>query len=69
MSAEAVDGGVPAQVKTIEDQGGYRIVHVTLAGKSLRARLPEGSRIPAGSVWLVFPPAWTRLFADGRLVK
>ena len=69
VSAEAVDGGVPAQVKAVEDQGSYRIVHVTLAGKSLRAKLPEGGRIPHDSVWLTFPLEWTRLFADGRLVK
>ena len=69
LSAEAVDGGVPAQVKAVEDQGSYRIVNVTLAGKTLRARLPEGATIPDDGVWLVFPPKWTRLFADGRLVK
>ena len=69
MSPEAVDGGVPAAVKSVEDQGSYRIVNVALAGKNLRARVPEGRRIPENKVWLIFPPEWTRLFADGRLVK
>ncbi len=69
LAAEAVEGGVPAQVKGVEDQGSYRIVNLTLAGKLLRARMPEGGRIPEGRAWLVFPPEWTRLFADGRLVK
>ncbi len=69
LSAEAVDGGVPGNIKTVEDQGSFRIVNVNLAGKTLRARLPEGEPIPADRAWLVFPPEWTRLFADGRLVK
>ena len=60
---------MPANVKTVEDQGSYRIVNVSLAGKTLRARLPEGEPIPDDRAWLVFPPEWTRLFADGRLVK
>jgi len=69
VAAEAVDGSVPARVKSIEDQGSYRIVNVSLAGKTLRARMPEGGHIPEDRAWLVFPPEWTRLFADGRLVK
>ena len=69
LSAEAIEGGVPAKVKAVEDQGSCRIVNVMLAGKTLRARLPEGERIPEEKAWLVFPPEWTRLFADGRLVK
>ena len=69
VSAEAIEGGVPATVKSIEDQGSFRIVNVSLAGKTLRARLPEGGHLPEGQVWLVFPPEWTRLFADGRLVR
>jgi len=65
----AVDGGVPARVRSVEDQGSCRIVNLTLDGKTVRARLPEGGRVPAEQGWLVFPPEWTRLFADGRLVK
>lgn len=69
LSHEAVEGSVPAPIKAVEDQGGYRIVHLTLAGKILRARVQEGEPIPQGQAWLMFPPEWTRLFADGRLVK
>jgi len=69
LAVEAVDGGVPARVKWVEDQGSCRIVNVTLNGKTLRVRVPEGGSIPEGEAWLVFPPEWTRLFADGRLVK
>ena len=64
-----VEGGVPAQVQAVEDQGSYKIVALTLAGKTLRARLPVDKPVPDGKVWLVFPPQWIRLFADGRLIK
>jgi glycerol transport system ATP-binding protein len=69
VSSEAVAGSVPATIKSVEDQGSYRIVNVSLAGKTLRARLPEGGRLPEDQAWLIFPTEWTRLFADGRLVK
>jgi glycerol transport system ATP-binding protein len=63
------DGMVRARVKGVEDLGSYRIVALTLAGQTLKARLPEDKPVPEGEVWLGFPPQWTRLFADGRLVK
>ena len=69
LSTESQDGGIPVGVKTVEDQGSYRIVNIVLAGKTLRVRVPEGGPIPADKAWLTFPPQWTRLFADGRLVK
>ncbi len=69
VCTEAIEGGVPANVKAIEDQGSYRIVIASFGGQILRARLPEGRPTPSDQIWLVFPPQWTRLFADGRLVK
>ena len=69
LSSEPVENGVPAQVQAIEDQGSYKIVALTLAGKTLRARLPQGKPVPDGKVWLVFPPQKIKMFADGRLIK
>jgi glycerol transport system ATP-binding protein len=69
LSPEPAESDVPAQVQAIEDQGSYKIVALTLAGKTLRARLPQGKPVPDGKVWLVFPPQKIKLFADGRLVK
>ncbi|MEA2040248.1 MAG: ABC transporter ATP-binding protein [Thermodesulfobacteriota bacterium] len=63
------DGRVRAGVKGVEDLGSYRIVALTLNGKTLKARLPEDKPVPEGEVWLGFPPQWTRLFADGRLIR
>ncbi len=66
--SEAVEGSVPADVKVIEDQGSYRIVTLSLAGNILRAKVREDREIPGSHSWLVFPPKWTRLFVDGKLI-
>lgn len=59
---------IPAAVKSIEDQGSSKIVTLALDGQILRARLPEDKAAPSEKAWLRFPPEWTRLFADERLV-
>jgi len=69
LSSKQIQSGVPAHVKAVEDQGSYKIVTLTLDDKILRAKLFEGKAVPENKAWLVFPPQWTRLFADGRLVK
>jgi glycerol transport system ATP-binding protein len=65
---ELVPGALPANVRSIEDQGSYKIVTAVLGGHILRARLPEQRSAPRDKAWLRFPPEWTRLYADGRLV-
>jgi glycerol transport system ATP-binding protein len=66
---KSVDGMAQAKVKVVEDLGSYKIVTLTLAGKILKATLPEDKPVPEGEVWLAFPQQWTRLFADGWLIK
>ena len=67
--ATSVVGGIATRVKAVEDQGNFKIVTVSLAGHTLRARLPEDQAVPENEAWLRFPTQWTKLFADGRLVK
>jgi glycerol transport system ATP-binding protein len=69
LSQVPVENGIPVEIKSVDDQGSYRIVTLKLAGKTLMARLPEEKPIPEGVTWCVFPPQWIRLYADGRLVK
>ena len=69
VSSERVENGVLAKVKAVEDQGSHKIAVLMLAGKTLHAILPEDKPVPKEKAWLVFPPQWTRLFADGRLIK
>jgi glycerol transport system ATP-binding protein len=69
VHAEKVAGGVPARVYAAEDQGSFKILTAKLAGHTLRARLPEDHSVTQTDVWLRFPPHWTKLFADDRLVS
>jgi glycerol transport system ATP-binding protein len=66
---DPVDGSVPGTVKTVEDQGSFKIITVILGGHILRARLPEDKTVPGNKAWLRFPPQRTKLFANGRLVN
>ncbi len=63
-----VPDSVPATVKTVQDQGSFKILTVTMAGHTLRAHVPEDQAIPSQEAWLRFPKQWTRLFVDERLV-
>jgi glycerol transport system ATP-binding protein len=65
---QKVENSIPAQVKSIEDQGSYKIVTVSLSGNLLRARLPEGKGDLLEKAWLKFPKDWIRLFADEKLL-
>jgi glycerol transport system ATP-binding protein len=69
VHAESVEGGIPAAVKSVQDQGSFKIFTVNMAGHTLRIRLPEGQAVPSNEAWLRFLPQWTKLFADGRLVS
>ncbi len=66
---EAVEGGLPAAVRNVEDQGSARVVTVALDQNILRVKLPENRRPPENTAWLRFPAEWVRLFADGRLIE
>lgn len=68
VHSTAVDNCVPVRLKTVEDQGSFKILTFNLAGNIIRARLPGERPTPNGEAWLGFPPQWTKLFADGRLV-
>jgi len=69
VHAGSGNGRVRAKVKGVEDLGSYRIVSLALAGQTLKARLPEDQPIPEGEAWLGFPPEWTRVYADERLIR
>ncbi|MCK4767282.1 MAG: ABC transporter ATP-binding protein [Desulfobacula sp.] len=64
-----VEGSVPTIVRSIEDQGNYKIVTVVLGNNNiLRARLPEGKPTPSEKAWLRFSKNWIRLFSDDILL-
>ncbi|WP_022667333.1 ABC transporter ATP-binding protein [Desulfospira joergensenii] len=69
VNAQEVEGGILTRVKTVEDQGNYKIVTVILGSShTLRARLPEGKPSPTEKAWIRFPKDWIRLFSDEILL-
>jgi glycerol transport system ATP-binding protein len=69
VHSESVKDGIPAAVKSVQDQGSFKILTVDMAGHTLRARLPESQAVPSNEAWLRFPKRSTKLFADERLVS
>jgi len=69
VCSQAVEDGIPVVVKTVEDQGSFKILTVLMAGNTLRARLPEDQPLPSREAWVRFPKEWIRLFVDGYLIK
>ena len=61
-------GTLPATIETVEDLGNYKIVHARLGDARLAVKLAEDSPIPAEQAYLSFPPRWTKIYADDRLV-
>jgi glycerol transport system ATP-binding protein len=68
VTGSSVEDGIPATVKSVEDQGSFRILTATFDGHTVRARIPEGQPLPDKKLWLTFPAHRTKLFADERLV-
>ena len=69
VSRVPAEGCVEVSVRRVEDQGIFKILTVRLGAGDLKARLPEEQEVPEGRAWIRFPRKWTRLFADGRLVR
>ncbi|MBF0257537.1 MAG: ABC transporter ATP-binding protein [Desulfamplus sp.] len=69
VHSSAVKGGLKAKVKALQDHGNFKIITVTLAGHTLKARLDEQDNIGNEEVWLEFPVDWIRFFAKERLLK
>ena len=61
------DGGIPASVLRVVDAGRRRIVDARAGGAVFKAALPEDCPPPGERTRLVFDPARTHIYADGRL--
>ena len=66
---QSVEDGLAARIRSVEDQGSHKIVSLMLDKHLLYARLAEEEPVPEDQAWVVFPPQWTRLYADERLLK
>jgi glycerol transport system ATP-binding protein len=58
-----------AGVVHVEDLGTYKILTLSLAGQSLKVRLPEDKPVPQGQAWISFPAQWLMLYADDFLLE
>lgn len=61
-------GGVPIQVRAVEDVGRYRIVRARLGDKDLNVVVKEGVPIPA-SPKAVFDPDHVNVYVDSHLAQ
>ncbi len=69
LNAEEINGGIPATVLGIEDQGFCKIVTVKFGENEIKARIKDDREIPGGMCWVSFPPEKTKLYSNERLVK
>jgi len=69
LHPSAVDGSVPATLKTVEDQGSYKIITARINDHTISARIAESAPLPEQELWLSFPRHRTKLFADERLIN
>ena len=67
--ARPTDGFLPAEITGIEDLGNYKIITARLAGHLVKAKVSDDVPVSGGTGWLAFPPEWTRLYADGDVLK
>ena len=63
------DGTVAVDVKSIKEQGSFKIVTLRLAKHILRARLPADQGVPSEKAWVRFPCDRLKLFDDEQLLK
>ena len=68
LTDHAEDGMLPATVRAVEDLGNYKIVRVMLGQEELAIKLPEEQPVPSEQAFVGFPPRWTKIYADDRLV-
>jgi glycerol transport system ATP-binding protein len=62
-------GGLPVQVRRVEDLGRRQLARVTLGAHELVATVPPGTTLAAGAAAVHFDPARTHVYIDDRLVE
>ena len=65
---EQPERGIQATVTRLEDLGNHRIATVAMGGHRLRVKINEEVEVQGDHGWLVFPPRWSLLYQDSRLV-
>ncbi len=60
---------VTVPIVDVRDLGSSSIATVVLEGHNLKVKVPIAKPLPRDQGYLSFPPKWTKLYQDGRLVK
>jgi len=68
LLAHPEDGSLPATISAVEDLGHYKIVRATIGAEDIAIKLPEERAVPSEQAYISFPPRWTKIYADDRLV-
>ncbi|GFM88792.1 ABC transporter ATP-binding protein [Pseudomonas cichorii] len=58
-----------SDVVHVADLGTYKILTLSLAGQTLKVRLPEDKPVPQGQAWISFPAQWLMVYADDFLLE
>ncbi|THB79496.1 MAG: ABC transporter ATP-binding protein [Desulfobacteraceae bacterium] len=69
VSQTPAEDSFEVPVKSVEDQGSFRIVSVDFEGHILKARITENDPVPSSTTHLSFPKEWIRLFENEHLLK
>lgn len=63
------DDAYEVEIEFIEDLGTYKIMSFNLNGQTMKARLSEDQKVPAGKACVSFPEQWSKLYVDDYLVE
>jgi len=64
-----IEGGIHAEIISIEDQGFCKIITAQFGENQVKARVDENRILSKGPCCLFFPPEKTKLYCDERLIK
>jgi glycerol transport system ATP-binding protein len=67
--ASASPDAQAAEITSVEDLGNYKIATARVGRHFVKAKLKEGAQVAPGPAWLVFPPEWALLYANGSAVR
>ena len=69
VAPPGTEGAVAVTVTVVEDLGNFKMVEARLGGYAIKVKLPEDQEVPGESACLVFPPARTEIYENGRLIE
>ncbi len=68
LADQPEDGSLPVTVDSVEDLGNFKIVRARLGKDEVAIKLEEDRPVPSEQAYVAFPPRWTKIYADDRLV-